>query len=114
MPMLLPEPPKGSGRLLAELGLAHDDRPAQCRTQVVKLELAPLEPGSLLCAGELCLCLQGEVQEILAVTTTGRIELALSHERFLAELPNRLEHGKPWVAVRRVDRSNQRLVHQRR
>ena len=67
-----------SGCLLAEVGFSGVDRPAQRRPQVVELSLALLEPRSLRLARQLSLCLQGEVQEILTMTTTRAIKLAQS------------------------------------
>src|SRR5207237_8899713 len=104
----LPVPPSGSGRLLAEVRFASVDRPAQRRPQVVELSLALLEPRRLRLARQLYLCLPSQVQEILTVTTTRAIKLALRQKGFLAELPDRVEHCEPWKTVRGVDWPNQR------
>ena len=91
----VPEQGECAGQPQARLCLAGFGRPGEGLPQVVVLGLQPVQPDSLLRAGQLRLGLLRQGQEVVDGAASGLGKLAAGRQQLLSKRSDGLQHGHP-------------------
>src|SRR5918999_1751094 len=111
-PSLQPEPPDGRGGVQAGVRIPGSLGPVQRGSQVVMLPFHPGEPHDPILLDQVALSLLCQVPEVLGVAAPDLILLSGRGETLHGELPDRLQHGEPGLAIPGLSRPRHAVIRQ--